>query len=82
MSASLAETVGIGAVGLTNDLEATAFGVMALPPDGDGTSIASFADKARMRSLVSAIPVRVLTSDIVNLVAAAHCAGLAHPAPA
>ncbi len=31
--ASLAQTIGIGAVGLLNDLEATAFGVMALPPE-------------------------------------------------
>lgn len=43
----------------------------------DGTFLTSFADKGRMRDLLSAIPVKVVTSNMVNLVGAAHRARLA-----
>jgi glucokinase len=42
--------------------------------------IASFADKGRMWTPLSAILIRVATSNIVNLVGAAHCARLEHAA--
>jgi glucokinase len=48
----------------------------------DGTFVTAFADKGRMRGLLNAIPVRVVTSNIVNLLGAAHCARLVHPSPA
>jgi len=46
----------------------------------DRTFIASFADKGRMRTPLSAIPIRVVAGQMVNLVGAAHCARLEHAA--
>ncbi len=42
----------------------------------DGTFVAAFNDKGRMRSLMETIPVKVILSDRAALHGAAHCASL------